>query len=289
MRFEELFGVNDFRCFAIMTNNYCNLHCEHCTNLCDIPLRKDNENIYRRTPWEISLHDLEVFCQRFEGIGEENWHRLTGGEFTMLHPGKAEDIIETLASYGRRMDTRTNGFGLLDIGETQLKKLDRIILSDHGINHQQIASCKAWLKSFFKGEIIQELVDHHWDVRAARGHRENQGRQCRFWLTTPLFHSYSGVIHPCCNTNCLMYMNNDTEMDDQLLLAGWTIFAEDLIPRLMNWKMTIPPYVLDQCENHCWYPHIDLGKRTKITRKKNDNLYRPRIIYRSGLERKLAR
>ena len=78
-----------------------------------------------------------------------------------------------------------------------------------------------------------------------------------------------------------MLKNNNTEIKDELFKAGWTIHNPKLVNTLRNWRETIPDYVIDQCENNCWRPHLDVGQgTTRITLKKNDVIKKPETIGR---------
>jgi len=273
----ELLRTDSFHNFVIKTNNYCNLHCEHCTNNCDVPISSNNENMFRRKKYELPIEDLILFCERLKGIGESSYHHMLGGEVTMMPPRKVEEIIELLASYHRRMSMQTVGFNLMGLDKNSLNKIDVINLDDHGINHQVIEDCEQYLSKFYRGNISTVVITHHFELTAAMRHPINKGKKCRSWMRELSF--IDSIIYPCCNAPWIMLKNNDTVMRDELYRAGWTIHNHELIDTLAHWRETIPQYVIDQCESNCWRPHEDVGQgATRITLKKNDIIKKPESV-----------
>lgn len=258
--------------FVIKTNNYCNLHCEYCTNLCYLPLSRNNENIHRRKKWELSVAELTLFCERFKGIGESTYHHLTGGEVTMMPPRKLEALIDVLASYHRPMSLQTVGYNLLGISECSLNKIDEIVFGWHGINHQQVINSIKYLNKFhYRGRILVPDASYHFDLFPAIKHPSNKGRRCSYWMSVPSL--VGSIVFPCCNLPWIMARNNNTVMEDELRKAGWVTHNDKLIDVLTNWRKTVPDYVVHQCENNCWMPNIDVGQgQTMITLKENDLL-----------------
>lgn len=269
LNMNEFLGITRFIHFVIKVNNYCNLHCEHCTNNCDVPLNPRNDNVFHREKWELPIDDLTTFCERFKGIGESSFHHIGSSEPTALPTHKLEEIIDTLESYNRKMSLQTNGFGLMNISRASINKIHTIKLDDHGINSVHISDCRRYLESFYRGRIVSIVVKAHWELKAAMSHPINKGRKCHFWMCNP---SISGsVIYPCCNTPCIMLKNNNTIMREELIKAGWSVYNDDITETMKNWRNTIPKYVIDQCENNCWRPKMNVGQgMTKITLKKND-------------------
>lgn len=266
---DAFLGRTGFRFFAVATNNYCNLHCEHCGANCDVPLNPRNENIFRREKWELSIEDLVTFCERFKGIGESDFHNLQSAEVTMMPLQKLEEIIEVLDSYNRAIEIQTNGFNLMGIDKQIINKIGQISLDDHGINSKHITDCRNYLKPFYTGKIISLVVRNHWELTAAMRHPSNKGKKCDCWMRNPAF--IDSVLYPCCVAPFLMQKNNDTVMREEMIKAGWSIYNEDIAEIMRNWRSTIPQYVIDQCETNCWFPNIDVGQgETKITLKKND-------------------
>lgn len=265
---NNLLGIKGFIYFVIEASNYCNLHCEYCSNMCDVPLNPKNKNIFRRRKWDISIDDLVLFCERFKGIGENNLHCITGGEITVIPVEKIEQIIDVLSSYKRIIKILTNGFNLMGISKETINKVDTIDLGDHGINHKLIDECKKHLRSFYKGSFGVVSSEVHYDLEAARHHPINKVKQCNFMMRT--LSLYGSTIYPCCAIPYVMVFNNNTLIRDELVKAGWTINNENIINTLRNWRETLPKYVIDQCKNNCWHPNYAIGGKTKITLKPND-------------------
>jgi len=113
-------------------------------------------------------------------------------------------------------------------------------------------------------------MTHHFELTVAMRHPMNKGKRCDLWMRN--LSLVDSVIHPCCNTPWIMLKNNNnTLMRDELVKVGWTIYNDELINTLRNWRETIPEYVVDQCENNCFKPHIDVGQgATRIALKKYD-------------------
>ena len=270
MSFGELLDTN-FIEFVIKTNNYCNLHCEHCTNRCDIPLKKTNENIFRRKKWEISIDDLVLFCERFKGIGEDNIHTLTGAETTMIPISIIHEMIDVLHSYRRPMSIRTTGWNLIGLGENHINKISKIFLADHGINHKCTKECLAYLDTFYKHYVKVENYTKHLNLQEIVGHIMSKGKRCNDWMRTPEL--VQGIIYPCCNMPWLMLNENTTRVKDELENAGWTVHNKNVVDVLREWRETIPKYVSNKCLNDCWAPRSsEIGHYVPITRKKNDSI-----------------
>lgn len=264
--------IEKFGRFVFRFNNYCNLHCEHCSTLDDIPIRPDSPYPDRRKKWEMPLSTIERFCKRFEGIAEKTTHiRLFGGEFTALPIKKMEAIIETFHSYDRRMWLLTNGFNLLGLDKTHLNMMHNITLDDHGINHDHILNCMKHLKRVYKGKAHVIRMLYHWNLETAIKHELNYGKTCRplsELVKGPTF--YRGVIYQCCNGPSVEAFQKNIKMNVELRRAGWTLDNPDVLETLNNWKNTLPQYVLDQCRYSCWRPHFKVGEKKRITLKKND-------------------
>jgi len=251
--------------FTIVTNNYCNLYCEHCVYLSHIQINQENENIFRRQKWELSLDDLELFCERFEGIGEESLHFLSGGEPTCLPMDKLVQVVDMLSSYNRRVALFTNGYNVMGIPRNTVNKIHHMRLDDHGTNSKHIQECVDYLKPFYNGKVETIHQKFHWDVEPAKK-RKSSGKRCGAWMSIlPLL---GETLFPCCNTPCLMLQSNDTKMGDELNNSGWTIRNEDVVETVRDWRNTIPSYVSEHCLNNCYQPKINVGQgKTRITLK----------------------
>jgi len=251
--------------FTIVTNNYCNLFCEHCVYLSHIPIKPDNENMFRRQKWELSLDDLTLFCERFEGVGNDSLHFLSGGEPTLLPVDKLVQVVDILHNHNRRIALFTNGYNLMGIPKQTINKISHIRLDNHGINEAHIHDCIKYLKTFYRGKVEPITVKTHWDTEPAKKRKHN-GRQCSMWMTIiPLL---GETLFTCCNMPCLMLQSNNTKIGDALNGAGWTIHNENVVDTIRNWRTTIPKYVINECLNNCYHPNINVGQgRTPITLK----------------------
>lgn len=276
--FSEQFGVNDFIHFIIKTNNYCNIHCEHCNNLCDVPLRYDNENIWRREKWELPLSDLELFCKRFEGVGESDHHQLTGGETTFMPIYKVENYIDLLNHYGRKISLETNGYNLLSISKKYLNMIDLIILDNHGINEKLINECKLFLGRHFKGIVQNINVKYHYDLTIIREEERNKEKVCNLWMRD--ISMLDKVIYPCCVMPYLQVFDNNTKIKDLLIRNGWTIENPGVAEAMKNWEYTVPKYLIDQCYYHCFRPDFRSEKKVYITKKDIDIVRSPKSLYK---------
>jgi len=264
---KELLNIPQFIHFAIYTNNYCSFHCEHCSYKCNIPPNPANSNVWRRKKWEVSVDDLRLFCERFKGYGEKEYHLLGGGETTVVEIEKVKEYLDILSSYKRRISIRTNGYNLLGLGE-HINKFSLIILSDHGINADHIKRCQKELAKTFKGKAVVESMKKHVDLDVARKEPAKKGKNCRLWIAD--LQLVGRILHPCCCTHPIDIWNNSTKINNELISCGWTTDNPDLIETIRNWKTTIPAYIIDQCHNNCWNPGIFNTKPENITLKKND-------------------
>jgi len=266
---DEFLGIKNFGFFGIKTNNYCNLHCEYCSNMCNIPINRNNKNISRREKYELSIEDLTTFCERFKGIGESSQHIILGGETTMMPVDKVEGIIEVLDNYNRKMVMQTTGYNIMEIDKKSLNKISEIRLADHDINHDHIMDCLEYLRPFHKGKIVRKYIKIHYDLDVAMGHIKNVGKTCNRWMRSLTL--WGSVLYPCCPLPLLMMKNNDKRMQKELTLAGWSVHSGEFTKTVKNWRNTIPPYIIEQCKNVCWFPHFRVSQgATKITLKNYD-------------------
>ena len=274
MRLREFLGVKRSS-LRIQTNNYCNLHCEHCCTMCHVPIHPDSEYVDRRTKWDVSLKTIELFCERFKGIGERNLHRLAGGETTAMPLDTVEELVEILYVHNRRMSLLTNGYDLLGLSRRCLDRIHDINLDDHGINHEHIMRCYKYLKENFDCVvgIITTLEHKDWDC--ARKHPENiLTEPCDAMMRSPTM--YREAIYPCCQSQHTDVMRKDMGSNKALKDAGWTVYNPDIVETLRNWRTTLPEYVLHKCLTDCPSPYGSICGKTRITLKPNDVIWRQR-------------
>jgi len=258
-----------------MLNNYCNLHCEHCCTICHIPIHPDSEIMDRRDKWDESPDTFELFCERFKGIGEDDQHRLSGGELTAMNLSVVEEIIEILYNYGRKTYVLTNGYELMGMSVSSLNKIHTIVLDDHGINHELIESIMKYLKKTYKGKYEAIEVYKHWDWNCARQRTENIMKEpCNAMMRSPSV--YRGVIYPCCMSQHTDLMRGDGAANAILKEAGWTFDNPDIVETLRNWRTTLPPYILDKCLTDCPRPYDGICGGSEITLKQNDVIWGPK-------------
>ncbi len=236
-------------------SNYCNLRCEFCSVMAHIPIRKDSPWVHRRERRELEPAHLELFCERFDGIGEEVLHHFGSAEPTMIDPENMKELVEILYSHNRtNLRLSTNGYNVLGIDKDTLKKFDVIVINHHNINLQHRDDCVRYLKPFYEGVLRPSGQVVHWDLEKAR-QRKKGGTPCSCFMTTPSFGcEQEPVIHPCHNSRNLMQMNNDTRMSEELTIAGFTLNNHNIVDIMKNWRTTMPQYMLDQCANNCWFP-----------------------------------
>lgn len=275
--FQKFFGVSRFRYVIFRCNNYCNLHCEFCSTFCHIPFNKNSEYLDRHKPYEISLSDIKVFCEKFKGIGEggEGMHRLTGGEFTAIPVKKIEEIIELFHSHNRRVWLMTNGFNVMGIRKSVLEKISKITLDDHGINTDLIMKVNKYLrinfKKFRKKRVNIKHTKSHYDLHSDR-RIAIKGIKCHRWLRAPVL--FKGVFYPCCTLPCLEMFDKNEFIREALISVGWELDCSNLISNIKNWRETLPDYVNNQCKYKCWEPQLRHKKRVRypITLKERDRI-----------------
>lgn len=266
-QFGRLLRVDKFFWFVFAMNNYCNLHCEHCGSFDNIPIRPDSPYPHRREKWDLEPDTVQLFCERFDGIGYNDYHRLTGGEPTVMPVDEFAKIIEIFRSNNRPTWMITNGYNLMGIDKEVLNKISVISLDDHGINYAHLLRCVRFLKGFYDGKITRVPVRHHYDFYYAMKHPDNIG-PCVDFMKVPSL--VKGVIYPCCAFANIEKHDKNTKITEALIESGWTLCNENIVYTMKHWRDTIPDYVHDQCRNNCWRPNFRLGEKVEITLKPND-------------------
>lgn len=257
----------------LIVNNYCNLHCEYCVDQSHLPIDSNSEYLDRRNRWEMSLDDVQLFCEQFKGIHPSIKVSVSGGEPTALPVAQLHGIIDILHDHKRRIQIITNGFNVMGIDDLHLGKVSRFKLDDHGINRQHIKDCVKYLRGNpnFKGKVLVTLTDEHYDLKATRRHPKNIGGHCgRQTLRSKLeLTFYKGVVYPCCSLPFIELQDNNTKMREVLREAGWYLGNPNLVSTLRNWKNTLPEYVMKMCRD-CWWPKKHILGGIPITLKPND-------------------
>lgn len=271
MNFQTLFGAPTFQYFILVLINRCNLHCEQCITMCNRPLNPNSPHEILREYYEIPVSDVERFCQLFEGHGEGNYVRITGGEPTFLAEDKFTEIIEVLKKHGRRIWMITNGYGMLNLPDRVLKSIDRYTLDDHGINHEHMLKVAKRLKKLDVTNIRHLETRIHYDCITACDNPKNRGK-CKAIMQSPTI--YKGTVYPCCRIPFIEIFRKEEETTRQLRKAGWTLDNGNLVETMKNWRNTIPKNPWTLCQEHCWKPHFTKYNPTPITLKPHDVIAR---------------
>ena len=264
--------MEKIRKFYFFVNNYCNLNCEFCFELCNIPFKKDSPWVERRRKWEVSIEDAKLFCERFKGVSNHKAVTLMGGEPTALPLEKLHAIIKIMSDYNRKVILFTNGYNLLSINKNLVKKCFQITLVDHGINHAHIMRCKEYLKTFYEGTVRRKLVLYHYDLDSIRKLEINKGKRCQ----TPIMKSnveivvLKGVVYPCFAMTAIEKLNNTTKLSEELIGSGWFLKNPSLIRIIRDFKHTLPSHIMEQCLNNCSCPNDSAMPGKKITLKPHD-------------------
>lgn len=252
--YQNFFGINHRVEVRINVTNSCNLHCDYCDHDAHLPFEKNGSKIFRSSPYIASPDDVEKFCQQMIGVGENDSHVLQGGEITVLPVNLIVRFIDILASYGRRVGIRTNGYNLSAIPIKKLQKLDFIYLNEHGNNTEAIKYCLDFLNENYSGRVINEENLYHRDLSAYLNHNEGtveQGLACSHLMATLTL--ISPVVHPCCNSWALMNALNSQKIKELLIKAGWTSDNPELKNTLGNWRHTLPqPFLESFCASSCY-------------------------------------
>jgi len=258
--------------FIYHMNNYCNLHCEHCSDFSHIPIDPDSSLIERRVKWQTSIEEVELFCQRFHGVAMDKYVHLTGGEPTAIPVDLLDAVLNVFHQWGRRVLLLTNGYNLFEVNQTLLNTVDRIKLDDHGTNTEHIHDCIEYLKTFYKGTVEHIETFNHFPLGKTRKLPCNKGGHCgRKTLKTKIeVLIKQGTVYPCCAMASFDLYENNTQLETALRLAGWNLENKDIAETLKNWKKTLPEYAWLMCRDGCWWPYKRILGAVPITLKRND-------------------
>lgn len=241
--------------WVVVTNNYCNLHCEACCTSCHLPL---GSTVFGDKRYDIPIWELDQFLRMMPANQEI---RLVGGETTCMPQYMVSAMIFLIRKHGHRSSLLTNGYALPELLE--VSKPDYVTLDDHGINHERVAECAESLES--RGvpyEVVETLV--HFDLEDAA--KYNDGVRCDEWFTKPAL--YNRVIYPCCS---MMLINGGSKhLRYSLYEAGWTIDNPWWVQQFK--ESELPAMADEYCLKRCYMPKIWKGKPYNITLKHNDVL-----------------
>lgn len=273
MRFNQIFSSR-FAIAHFQVTNHCNLHCENCGAMSHLGIRKDSPCIWMRRLWEMEPSTAMLFCERFHGVGEADWHNLTGGEPTAMKLSHLEALIDVFHHYGRALTIRTNAYGLRCLPEEYVQKFARIWLDDHDINAGVVQETLIWLRTFYKGVARhQHIPSHHDWVAAWNAGKVHRTQPCGQWFRYLLVNP-RGIVYPCCGMPGIVAIANEERIEAELRKAGWCLENRNLVETLKNWRKTVPSYIMETCLQRCYYPEYKRFPAARITLKENDVLRR---------------
>lgn len=273
MMYKELLAISGIRRISIKVTNQCNLSCNHCSNSTWKPIDENSENVFRRKIDEMSVADIELFCERFKGIGHKEIHGFTSAEPTTLAPEKLGEMIEILYNDDRIVELDTNGFGLMCMDPKHLNLIKKIAIDDHGTNHSHVADCYVWLKKNYKGEVHYHTTPWHYDLQQAMDNKCNTPeiqKACSTFLTEMTLRGR--VIYPCVNVYNVSVWMNKPQLRDDMIKAGWTLDNPNIVQAIKNWRESIPAYSHELCQKHCWYPQFKISDKIPIRLHPTDKL-----------------
>lgn len=259
---KDFFGVDEFRHFSLPVTDNCNLHCVCCSTRSNIPINSDSNILCRREEYRIPLSDLRLFCEKLDGVGYNDWHRLTGGEPT-LYPELVEDCIKILDGYNRKICLFTNGFQVKCIRPEFMHKVGWIELDDHGVNHDDVVRTRRYLKDIgYEGWVHNIKYKVHYDLEYAMYHSKNDvccGHMCRVVMM------FNHTVYPCAHHYCTELFFNTFEFSELLRETGYDL-DDDWMVLLQNWRTSIHGDIWEMCYS-CWRPYYKLKKFPKMRKR----------------------
>jgi len=256
---KDILNIEEFRHFAFPLTNNCNLSCDCCSVHADIPIDKDSIYPERRELYRMKPSEIEKIIDKLDGMGRNDWHRLTGGEPT-LYLDDCLEAIEILSNDNRKICLATNGIHLLDITPTILNKIGWIELDYHHTNQDVISKCKRYLKNKYDNYLRVIQYGRHYDLHYARFHPSNN-IYCGYVMRVIKFRD--NLIYPCGHFECLTAFRHDTNIQDLLIEHDWTLDNPDLPFLLKHWRETIPLDIFKYCMS-CWRPNYKTKKLPKM-------------------------
>lgn len=247
---DEL-NIEQFNHFAFPLTNSCNLQCDCCSVHANLSIDKNSVYPERQTLYRMKIDEVERIINKLDGMGMEDWHRLTGGEPT-LFIDDCVDAINLLYSAGRKnICLATNGLHLMDIPIRTLNKIQWIELDNHGVNDDLVQKIQRHLKKHYKNFTRVIEYKKHYDLHYARFHPKNRW-YCGHVIRVIKFRD--NIIYPCGHFECLTTFRHDTHIQDLLKEYSWTLSNPDLPFLLRNWRETIPLDIFKYCIS-CWRPN----------------------------------
>ena len=244
---DEL-NITHFNHYAFPLTNNCNLSCDCCSVHADLPIDKQSVYPERRSLYRMKVAEIEKIVSRLDGMGQDDWHRLTGGEPT-LYTEDCVDAIDYLYSVGRKnICLATNGMHLMDLPVKTLNKVRWLELDQHGTNAELISKVQKYLREHYENYLRVIKYDMHYDLHFARFHPRNRW-YCGHVMRVVKFRD--NIIYPCGHFECLTSFRHDTDIQDLLMDHGWTLDHNDVPFLLRNWRETIPLDIFKYCLS-CW-------------------------------------
>ena len=255
----EAFDVEEFRHFSIVVTDNCNLHCPCCSTRGNIPINPESKIFCRTWEYKLPIQDLKLFCKKLDGIGHDDWHRLTGGEPT-LYPDLVVDTVNVLRDNDRKVCLFTNGYQVTQLPEEIIHEIGWIELDDHNVNHQDVVDTMNYCKKIgYKGKLHLIKYGVHYDLEYAMYHPKNDvccGHMARVVML------FNHLIYPCAHHYCTELFLNTTEYSDLLRETGWDL-DDDWVELLKNWKTTIHGDIWEMCYS-CWRPYYKMKKMPRM-------------------------
>ena len=243
---ERLRGKSAWqRRFLVLTNNFCNLSCWSCSALCNKPI---GSNPFRQEKYITPLSNIERFLELIKDYRPKYWIRLSGGEVTLCPVNHVEHIADLSHLYGRNISLLTNGANMLGIDP---HLFEFIHLDEHILNEKLIYQVADYFKSvgYKRYQILTTKV--HRDLNIQRRGHVTEGLNCSAMMQA--ISLWRDTIYPCCVLPFLDGWNGNTKIRDSLLKAGWSIFNDDLVDTMDNYKDTLPEDAVYACTNQCWH------------------------------------
>lgn len=247
---KDFLNIKEFRHFAFPLTNSCNLNCDCCSVHADVPIDKNSIYPERQKLYRMKPPEVKKIIKSLDGIGRNNWHRLTGGEPT-LFIDDCIDAINLLSNDNRKICLATNGLHLLDLPVDVLNKIGWIELDYHHTNKDVIDKCKSFLIKNYNHYLRVIKYGRHYDLHFARFHPMNKF-YCGYVMRVVKFRD--NIIYPCGHFECLTTFRHDTDIQDLLTRYGWTLDNPSVPFLLEHWRETLPLDIFKYCMS-CWRPN----------------------------------
>jgi len=233
--------VEDVKRLAYITNNDCNMNCPFCNTGCDKPW---GVHPFRQEKWRYKQRDFELTLKRLRTVIPHI--RLVGGETTMMNPRQIKKSIDLANKYGVPISIVTNAYNIMAL-ESHFKKLDHIILDNHGTNQGYIKKIKPIIGEHTK--VIEIKRFKHYNLEYTIKHCQKTGKTCGTYQQIPAI--YKQTLYPCCSP---FYYH--PELNDAMNKAGWTIKNKHILETIAD-PTTLPQEFLDICKSHCYGNAVD--------------------------------